>query len=192
MLENRINYKEVTDIAYRVASRYIYDKDSAKDIAQLTAIECFINAEKLREESLNSWIYVAAKHKSIDYIKRKKKERGLEDSKIESIEDNIEKDIQANEDLNMLIENTPNKIVSIKQKQFLEMILKNKYDFKLIGSLPTLPTRMVSIDKDKIPEALLDKLKHGHDGLPILSQKELEEKLTECKGIVDIVYEEKD
>jgi len=38
----------------------------------------------------------------------------------------------------------------------------------------------------------LNKLKHGSDGMPILTEEEMEEKLAECNEVVDVVYEKRD
>lgn len=133
MQDNKIDYEEVTGLAYRVASNYIYDKDSAKDIAQLTAIECYMNAEKLKEKSLNSWIYVVAKHKSIDYINKRKKDNKVLDKEIAELDKDFEKEIEDIEDIDDLLKTTPNKVIPLKQKQYLELVLNKNYDYKVVG-----------------------------------------------------------
>ncbi len=62
----------------------------------------------------------------------------------------------------------------------------------LISSIPQRPTKAVRINKKKIPKELLNKLKHGSDGMPILTEEEMEEKLAECNEVVDVVYEKRD
>jgi DNA-directed RNA polymerase specialized sigma24 family protein len=130
MNDNSIDYSKVTYLAFKVASHYLYDQDSAKDIAQLTAIECFLNAEKLQSDSLSSWIYTVAKNKSLSYIKSKSKQKTLVGKKVES---HIDEDQLTPIELEELINNTPNKVVPIKKKQLLKEVLIHQYDFKKLS-----------------------------------------------------------
>lgn len=130
MREQEINYEEVINLAYRVAAEYLHDFESAQDIAQITAIECFLNSEKLRKESLNSWIYAVSKNKSIDYIRKSATITKLQKTVNPQTE---EFEIIQPEDLDDLIETTPNTVVPIKHKELLRKLLTSKYDFKKIG-----------------------------------------------------------
>jgi DNA-directed RNA polymerase specialized sigma24 family protein len=67
--QNAMNYEEITKSAFQIASFYLADEDSAKEIAQLTAIECFVNKENLKQETLTNWVFTVAKNKSLNLIK---------------------------------------------------------------------------------------------------------------------------
>lgn len=56
------NYDQVLDYSFRVANKYINNRDKAQDIAQLTAIQLFVNREKVDPEKLDNWLYTVTKN----------------------------------------------------------------------------------------------------------------------------------
>ena len=134
MNENPIDYESVTNMAYKVASHFLHNEDTAKDIAQITAIECFMKEKEIEHESLSAWVYVVAKNKSIDYMRAEKLTGRIIDFEMEKqSEEYLEDETETNENLDELIKQTPDKVVPKKQKQFLMMVLQNQYDFEKLG-----------------------------------------------------------
>jgi DNA-directed RNA polymerase specialized sigma24 family protein len=195
MQESNIDFDNVTAIAYKVASQYIYDKDSANDIAQLTAIECYMNSEKLRAESLNSWIYVVAKNKSIDLIKNKKKERDLQDKKFQYlVNQEIDFSYQTIEDLDDLIENTPNKVIPIKQKQLMREVLNSNYDFRKVAAKFKMNYHTLRKKTYKIQQEILfyQKIIKGHKRTRPIPGTKLHENILNFAKKLKAHFNEKD
>lgn len=57
-----INYDKVISYAYNVASKYINDKDKAQDVAQLSAIQLFLNRDKIDNDKLHNWLFTVTKN----------------------------------------------------------------------------------------------------------------------------------
>lgn len=57
-----INYDKALKYAYNVAYKYIHDRDKAQDIAQLTAIQLFLNTEKIDPDNLHNWLFTVTKN----------------------------------------------------------------------------------------------------------------------------------
>jgi DNA-directed RNA polymerase specialized sigma24 family protein len=138
-----LNYNEIIQFAYRVSSNYLYDEDSIQEVAQITAIECFLNKGNVKQEALTSWLYSVAKNKSIDYIRTVKKQGNLGDKIIEN--DKLFKSDKFLErvELEQLIEKTPNIVVPIKHKELVKETLKNQYNFTKLA-------KKLKINKDSL------------------------------------------
>lgn len=69
------NYDEVLDYSFKVACKYIKDKDKAQDIAQLTAIQLFINNDRIDPAKLDNWLYTVTKNFCFKQFKISKKNK---------------------------------------------------------------------------------------------------------------------
>ncbi len=89
------NYDKVLDYSLKVAYKYLNDKDKALDIAQLAAIQLFVNSDKIDPEKLDNWLYTVTKNFCFKQFKisQKSKELMFEPSFLENIAiDDFEKD----------------------------------------------------------------------------------------------------
>ena len=119
-----LNYELITQNAFQVASHFLADDDSAQEIAQLTAIEYFLNEENMKPETLHNWVYTVAKNKSLNFIKANKKKINY-DPKImgRNIQDNIQSFEQEME-FSEILSQIPNNIVNLKDRDILRHALK--------------------------------------------------------------------
>src|SRR5690554_1412492 len=57
-----IDYDKALNYSYNVACKYIGDSDKAQDIAQLAAIQLFLNIERIDPDSLLNWLFTVTKN----------------------------------------------------------------------------------------------------------------------------------
>lgn len=153
MSELNMDYDEITNFAYKVAIEFVHDEDLAKEIAQVAAIECYLNQDNLREESLNSWLYAVAKNKAISMLKKRRTEfkkitdlydKALVDrfAKYEQLDASKpleeffleEKEFHESPDsLNELLNNIPKRVIPLKHRDLLFKIIRSNYDYKRLS-----------------------------------------------------------
>ncbi len=90
------NYDQVLKYAYRVAVKYINNHDTAQDIAQLSAIQLFVNRDKIDPEKLDNWLYTVTKNFCFTKYKISQKNKEvifepdhLESMKLDESEDQV-------------------------------------------------------------------------------------------------------
>lgn len=84
-----INYEKVLKYAKQLAMRYFTDPDTVQEIAQLTAIQFFLNAKRIDPEKTDNWIFTVTKNFCIKRIKSQQasKEMNLDPLVLESYPD---------------------------------------------------------------------------------------------------------
>jgi DNA-directed RNA polymerase specialized sigma24 family protein len=121
MTQNCLNYELITQNAFQVASHFLSDADSAQEIAQLTAIECFLNEENMRIDTLHNWIYTVAKNKSLNLIKVQNKKLDIDPNLLATT-------IQAEEtvdeiEFSEILSEIPKSIINLKDRKILQHAL---------------------------------------------------------------------
>lgn len=118
-----MNYQKITENAYYIALNYLPDEDSAREIAQLTAIEAFLNRDSLREDSLNNWVFTVAKNKTLNYIRNNQKSFEVEQAFFERYEEAKEGDLAKDDFLRILAE-IPLSVIDQKDRSIFLHYLK--------------------------------------------------------------------
>lgn len=113
-----MNYDLITTNAFRVASNYISDDDSAREIAQLTAIECFLNRDKLNTDNLNNWIFTVAKNKSLNFIRDNKRQLEVDSQFMEQTLHNEFSEIEKQE-FSEILNAIPVAVINLKDRKLL-------------------------------------------------------------------------
>jgi DNA-directed RNA polymerase specialized sigma24 family protein len=84
-----INYEKVLKYAKQLAMRFFSDPDTVQEIAQLTAIQFFLNSNRIDPEKADNWIFTVTKNFCIKRIKTQQnsKEMNLDSMLLESYPD---------------------------------------------------------------------------------------------------------
>ena len=69
-----INYENVLKYSRRVASRFFKDQDTVQEIAQLTAIQFYMNENRITSEKTDNWLFTVTKNFCLKRIKDSKKD----------------------------------------------------------------------------------------------------------------------
>ena len=145
-------------MAFKVASHYLNDEDNAKEIAQVTAIECFLNHEKIRQDTLHSWIFTVAKNKSLNLIKFQGRQTIIDPNILDKIKLNsLQKEFNKTgfEDIEMLLERTPKSIISFKKRELLLQVINNNYKINKIASKLNINKNSLRIKIYRIHQEML-------------------------------------
>lgn len=85
-----IDYEKVLKYAKQVAYRFFTDQDTVQEIAQLTAIQFFLNENRIDLDKTDNWLFTVTKNFCIKRIKESQssKELNIEPVLLESYSDN--------------------------------------------------------------------------------------------------------
>jgi DNA-directed RNA polymerase specialized sigma24 family protein len=67
-----ISYDNVLRYSNQIASRFIKDRNVTEEIAQLAAIQYFLNKEKINKEKTDNWLFTVTKNFCLKRIKQAK------------------------------------------------------------------------------------------------------------------------
>lgn len=70
-----IDYDKALSYSYNVACKYIGDSDKAQDVAQLAAIQLFLNSDKVDPNSLLNWLFTVTKNLCFKQFKMSQKNK---------------------------------------------------------------------------------------------------------------------
>ena len=70
-----IDYDKALSYSYNVACKYIGDSDKAQDVAQLAAIQLFLNSDKIDPNSLLNWLFTVTKNLCFKQFKMSQKNK---------------------------------------------------------------------------------------------------------------------
>ncbi len=68
-----INYEKVLKYSRSVAGRFFKDQDTIEEIAQLTAIQFYMNENKIISENIDNWLFTVTKNLCLKRIKDRQK-----------------------------------------------------------------------------------------------------------------------
>ena len=68
-----INYEKVLKYSRSVAGRFFKDQDTIEEIAQLTAIQFYMNENKIISENMDNWLFTVTKNLCLKRIKDRQK-----------------------------------------------------------------------------------------------------------------------
>ena len=140
-MEVAVDYNGILQKAYKVSMYYVKEDDTAKDIAQATAIKYYLNCETIDMKGSNSWIYKVSKNLSLNHLKKSKRVLIYSNS---YFEDKIyanslsQKEILGIEDI---------EIFNIKEKQLLREYYEKSSN---LGKLSKKYKMKLSVLKNKI------------------------------------------
>lgn len=85
-----INYEKVYKYATKVASRYFSDQDTINEMSQLTAIQFFLNSNKINNDKADNWLFTVTKNFCLKKIKERQtnKELTLQTKVLDNFPDN--------------------------------------------------------------------------------------------------------
>lgn len=85
-----INYEKVLKYSTQVGKRFLVDQELIQEVAQLTAIQFFLNEDKINSEKIDNWLFTVTKNYCLKKIKSMKnnKEFNFEPLLLESYPDN--------------------------------------------------------------------------------------------------------
>jgi len=116
---------------------YVKEDDTAKDIAQTTAIKYFLNVDKIKNEKSNTWIFTVSKNLSLNHLKRYKKEVLYSNSYFEK---KLLKD-QPETKNTLTIDNI--KIFNVKERDLLKQYYENSADINKLARKSKLKKKVL-------------------------------------------------
>ncbi len=192
MPQNVLDYEEITNCAFQVASYYLTDYDSAKEIAQLTAIECFVNKEYLKQATLVNWVYTVAKNKSLNFIKANRQKFNYDPQILSKITKDDFIETNRREELSEILSQIPKNIINLKDRDILLHALKRGVSAAAKDLNINEHSFRIKIYRLKQEIILFQKLKEGMKRTDPIPGTKLHHNLMHCLKKIKTSLETKD
>jgi len=140
-MQTAVDYDKILQKAYQISMYYVKEDDTAKDIAQATAIKYFLNVEKINNEKSNNWIFTVSKNLSLNHLKKYKRELVYSNTYFE------EKNFENYPKTKKILTIDDIKIFNVKERNLLKQYYENSGDINKLVRKSKLNTKVL---KNKI------------------------------------------
>ncbi len=146
-----INYEKVLKYSKQVANRFFSDQDTVQEMAQLTAIQFFLNENRIDSAKTDNWLFTVTKNFCLKRMKDKQidQEINLDPMILEGYPDNSPEYIEQDIDINSY-DFLSNKDKIILQNYYLEHLTLSEIARNYKIELKKLKTRIYRLTQEML------------------------------------------